>query len=209
MQRATTREAPRACSRGVRVADFSRVLAGPVRHDDARRLRRRRRSRSSRPPATTPGTGRRPSTRAGRLDLLRQRQPQQALGRARPARRPRASPRRAGSRHRPTSSSRTSARASWRGSGSTSRTCAPSNPGVVYCSITGFGTGDGAALAGYDLLVQAVGGLMIDHRRSPTASPTKVGRRPRRRAHRAERVRRHPARPARARPHRASASSSR
>ena len=34
------------------------------------------------------------------------------------------------------------------------------NPGVVYCSITGFGTGDGATLAGYDLLVQAVGGLM-------------------------------------------------
>lgn len=34
------------------------------------------------------------------------------------------------------------------------------NPGVVYCSITGFGAGEGAALAGYDLLVQAVGGLM-------------------------------------------------
>ena len=34
------------------------------------------------------------------------------------------------------------------------------NPRVVYCSITGFGAGDGAALAGYDLLVQAVGGLM-------------------------------------------------
>ncbi|MEV1132090.1 CoA transferase [Agromyces sp. NPDC049794] len=34
------------------------------------------------------------------------------------------------------------------------------NPGVVYCSITGFGAGQGAALAGYDLLVQAVGGLM-------------------------------------------------
>ncbi|MGI9824145.1 CaiB/BaiF CoA transferase family protein [Agromyces sp. Marseille-Q5079] len=34
------------------------------------------------------------------------------------------------------------------------------NSGVVYCSITGFGAGRGAALAGYDLLVQAVGGLM-------------------------------------------------
>jgi len=34
------------------------------------------------------------------------------------------------------------------------------NPGIVYCSITGFGTGTGASLAGYDLLVQAVGGLM-------------------------------------------------
>ena len=33
------------------------------------------------------------------------------------------------------------------------------NPGLVYCSITGFGTGM-RPLAGYDLLVQAVGGLM-------------------------------------------------
>jgi formyl-CoA transferase len=34
------------------------------------------------------------------------------------------------------------------------------NPGVVYCSITGFGSGAGADLPGYDFLVQAVGGLM-------------------------------------------------
>lgn len=34
------------------------------------------------------------------------------------------------------------------------------NPGLVYCSITGFGRGEGAELPGYDLLVQAVGGLM-------------------------------------------------
>ncbi|HJP73817.1 MAG TPA: CoA transferase [Pseudonocardiaceae bacterium] len=34
------------------------------------------------------------------------------------------------------------------------------NPGVIYCSITGFGTHEGAALPGYDLLVQAVSGLM-------------------------------------------------
>jgi crotonobetainyl-CoA:carnitine CoA-transferase CaiB-like acyl-CoA transferase len=33
-------------------------------------------------------------------------------------------------------------------------------PELVYCSITGFGAGAGAALPGYDLLVQAVGGLM-------------------------------------------------
>lgn len=36
----------------------------------------------------------------------------------------------------------------------------PDNPGLVYCSITGFGRDAGAALPGYDLLVQAVGGLM-------------------------------------------------
>ena len=41
------------------------------------------------------------------------------------------------------------------------------NPGVVYCSITGFGDGAGATLPGYDLLVQAVGGLM-----SITGEPT-------------------------------------
>ncbi|MEX0168398.1 CaiB/BaiF CoA transferase family protein [Streptomyces sp. LMG1-1-1.1] len=35
-----------------------------------------------------------------------------------------------------------------------------SNPGLVYCSVTGFGTDEGARLPGYDLLVQAMGGLM-------------------------------------------------
>ena len=34
------------------------------------------------------------------------------------------------------------------------------NPGLVYCSITGFGSSGGAALPGYDFLVQAMGGLM-------------------------------------------------
>ena len=40
------------------------------------------------------------------------------------------------------------------------RDVARDNPGVVYCSITGFGSAQGADLAGYDFLVQAVGGLM-------------------------------------------------
>ncbi|HEY1593022.1 MAG TPA: CoA transferase [Solirubrobacteraceae bacterium] len=34
------------------------------------------------------------------------------------------------------------------------------NPSLIYCSITGFGRGAGAELPGYDLLVQAMGGLM-------------------------------------------------
>jgi crotonobetainyl-CoA:carnitine CoA-transferase CaiB-like acyl-CoA transferase len=48
------------------------------------------------------------------------------------------------------------------------------NPRVVYCSITGFGSDKGAALSGYDLLVQAVGGLMSVTGHSPD-DPTKVG----------------------------------
>lgn len=37
---------------------------------------------------------------------------------------------------------------------------AASNPGVVYASISGFGSAGGAALPGYDLAVQAASGLM-------------------------------------------------
>jgi crotonobetainyl-CoA:carnitine CoA-transferase CaiB-like acyl-CoA transferase len=45
---------------------------------------------------------------------------------------------------------------------------------LVYCSITGFGSAEGAALPGYDLLVQAVGGLM-SITGSPDGEPQKVG----------------------------------
>jgi crotonobetainyl-CoA:carnitine CoA-transferase CaiB-like acyl-CoA transferase len=48
------------------------------------------------------------------------------------------------------------------------------NPGLVYCSISGFGGGDGASAPGYDFVVQALGGLMsvTGH---PHGEPTKVG----------------------------------
>jgi len=48
------------------------------------------------------------------------------------------------------------------------------HPGLVYCSITGFGSGGGAALPGYDLLVQALGGLM-SITGEPDGPPQKVG----------------------------------
>lgn len=48
------------------------------------------------------------------------------------------------------------------------------NPGLVYCSISGFGTGQGAHLLGYDFVVQAVGGLMSITGQED-GEPTKVG----------------------------------
>ena len=54
-----------------------------------------------------------------------------------------------------------------------------SNPGIIYCSVTGFGqTGPYAPRAGYDAIFQAMGGLMsvtghIDG--EPGAGPMKVG----------------------------------
>ncbi|WP_439105635.1 CaiB/BaiF CoA transferase family protein [Congregibacter sp.] len=53
------------------------------------------------------------------------------------------------------------------------------NPGLIYCSITGFGqTGPLAARPGYDFLVQAMGGLMSvtgEADGQPGAGPQKVG----------------------------------
>lgn len=51
---------------------------------------------------------------------------------------------------------------------------AAANPRLVYCSITGFGTEQGARLPGYDLLVQALGGLM-SITGAPGGEPYKVG----------------------------------
>jgi crotonobetainyl-CoA:carnitine CoA-transferase CaiB-like acyl-CoA transferase len=49
------------------------------------------------------------------------------------------------------------------------------NPRLVYCSITGFGSGPGGAeLPGYDLLIQALGGLM-GITGAPDGEPMKIG----------------------------------
>lgn len=48
------------------------------------------------------------------------------------------------------------------------------NGGIVYCSISGFGSREGASMAGYDFLVQAMGGLM-SITGEEDGEPTKVG----------------------------------
>ncbi len=54
------------------------------------------------------------------------------------------------------------------------QTLSERNAGLVYCSITGFGREQGADLPGYDLLVQGVGGLMSITGPGP-GEPTKAG----------------------------------
>jgi len=50
------------------------------------------------------------------------------------------------------------------------------NPGLVYCSITGFGPGPDEDRPGYDFLVQARAGIMgITGSPEPDGEPTKVG----------------------------------
>ncbi|TIC80057.1 CoA transferase [Nocardioides sp. GY 10127] len=48
------------------------------------------------------------------------------------------------------------------------------NPGIVYASISGFGSGGGAHLPGYDLMVQAISGLM-SLTGSPDGQPFRAG----------------------------------
>ncbi|MGH3343471.1 MAG: CaiB/BaiF CoA transferase family protein [Carbonactinosporaceae bacterium] len=48
------------------------------------------------------------------------------------------------------------------------------NPAVVYASISGFGSGEGASLPGYDLIVQAISGLM-SLTGDPDGSPYRAG----------------------------------
>ena len=51
---------------------------------------------------------------------------------------------------------------------------AAANPRVVYASISGFGPGQGAGLPGYDLIVQAISGLM-SLTGSPDGGPFRAG----------------------------------
>ncbi|WP_406033243.1 CoA transferase [Nocardioides sp. NBC_00163] len=51
---------------------------------------------------------------------------------------------------------------------------AAQRPDIIYCSISAFGSGDGASIPGYDLIVQAVGGLM-SITGAPEQEPQKVG----------------------------------
>ncbi len=51
---------------------------------------------------------------------------------------------------------------------------AEENPGLVYCSISGFGSKGGAGLPGYDPLVQAMSGMM-SVTGPPDGDPSKVG----------------------------------
>ncbi|GAB3976245.1 CaiB/BaiF CoA-transferase family protein [Plantactinospora veratri] len=51
---------------------------------------------------------------------------------------------------------------------------AAENSGIVYASISGFGTGAGASLPGYDLMVQAISGLM-SLTGDPDGSPYRAG----------------------------------
>ena len=85
---------------------------------------------------------------------------------------------RAGAR-RPTCWSRTSRSAGWRSTASTTPASPAINPRLVYCSITGFGQdGPYAARAGYDFIIQGMGGLMsVTGERDdvPGGGPQKVG----------------------------------
>ena len=156
---------------------------GPDGRGDARRPgRTRHQGRASGDRRRHPAVG----SAVGRIVelVLREREPQQAVDRPRlrRCRRPRGSPARSSTA--PTSSSRTTARAPSNGTGWMLRPSRERNPRVVYVSITGFGSGAGAELPGYDFLVQAVGGLMSITGQPGRAEPTKVGRRGRRPARR-------------------------
>ena len=102
----------------------------------------------------------------------------------------------------PTSWWRTSGPGPWRSLAWATTTLRALQPDLIYCAITGFGRDGGADLPGYDLLVQAVGGLMSITGPEP-GEPDESGCCRRRRARRTARRWRHPDRAGTPRPHRA------
>ena len=92
-------------------------------------------------------------------------------------------------RDEPTSSCRTTAPASPRGSASTTRRCSAINPSIVYVSISGYGEdGPYRNRPGQDLLLQAMSGAMLSAGREGAAAAARRAV-PRRRDHRLHGVR--------------------
>ena len=124
---------------------------------------------------------RRRSGRARQPGVL-QPQPQQALGRARPAQRRTASAAvMDADRATPTSWSTISAPASWSAWASATRRCSKINPRIIYAVGTGFGvTGPYAHKGGQDVLAQAMSGVMArrsrDERSDRRSMPTTLRR---------------------------------
>ena len=171
---------------GTLVVDLSRALAGPARHDDARRPRRPGdQGRGARHAATTPAAGGRrssgPRTATPRgVDVLPVGQPQQGVDHPRPQGRRRQATCCSSWSAAPTCWSRTSAPACSTGSASASRRCRSCNPRLVVLSITGFGhDGPEGGRAGYDQIAQGEAGLMSLTGSGPD-DPQRVGRADRR-----------------------------
>ena len=142
---------------GLLVADFSRVLAGPYATMLLADMGADVVKVEGPPTATRPAPGARRSARASRrtssASTAASARSCSTCARRRPPGRPRAGrPRRRGDREL---QARGMARF-----GLDFDSVRESNPGVVYASISGFGSGKGAHVPGYDLLVQGVSGLM-------------------------------------------------
>ena len=158
----------------LRILDFSRVLAGPLATMTLADLGAEV-TKVERPgAATTPAPGDRPTTPRARRPTSRRSTATSAASCSTSASR-RTWPRRGGWRSRADVVVENFRPGVMAKLGLGYEELAAENPGLVYCSITGFGgSGAGAELPGYDLLVQALGGLM-SVTGEPDGEPLKVG----------------------------------
>ena len=146
---------------GIRRARLQPRARRTVLHDAARRPGRAGdQDRSAGPRRRHAGVG--PAVRRGREHVFHEHQPQQGIDRGRLSStrsRVRSS---SGCSRWPTSWSRTSGRARWRGSDTATTRSPATHPRLVYCSISGFGqTGPrGATRPATTPCMQAEGGLM-------------------------------------------------